>query len=165
MSDWRDVYHEAVNDYYDDRVPEPDDRPTAAELELALDDREWRRAHAEYINAARDPLEHGDQGDAQGDTDVTEGTGLADEDTRVDLLAALTDGSWTVRQQRGFLAAAGVTGLPQQPTPPQIAEATEALTAEQADRVAPLMEQVLERGADRVPSSTAARPSPSRGQE
>lgn len=86
-------------------------------------------------------LEHGDQGDAQGDTDVSETGGLADEDTRADLLAALTDGSWTVKQQRGFLAAAGVTGLPSVPTPEHIADATEALTTEQADRVARLIEQ------------------------
>jgi hypothetical protein len=83
------------------------------------------------------PLEHGDIGDAQGDEEATDQT-VVDMDTKVGLYQALTADK-TLRQQRGLLAAAGVTNVPQAPTVRDIEQAVSSLSEENAEKLTTLL--------------------------
>lgn len=89
-----------------------------------------------------EPYEHGDtEGGGQGDPDVPdEAPQLAEPNVREDLFIALTDSGFTLKKQVGFLTAAGVAQPPRGGgTIEWIASAFDTLTAEQADRLAELI--------------------------
>jgi hypothetical protein len=84
-----------------------------------------------------EPFDHGDIGDAQGDDEAADLT-LADAETKVELYTRLVDRT-TLRQQRGYLSAAGVPDLPQAPTAQDIERAVDALTDEAAEKLDTLL--------------------------
>ena len=84
-----------------------------------------------------DPLAHGDIGEAQGDD--ADDSPVADHHETTGLLDRLAGGEFTVRQQAGFLKAAGLK-LPAAPTGQDIADATSVLTADQAAKLAGLLD-------------------------
>ena len=90
-----------------------------------------------------DPLPHGDLGEAQGDD--TDDSPVADHGETSGLLDRLAGGEFTVRQQSGFLRAAGLK-LPGSPTSQDIADATSVLTPEQAAKLAELLDAAKESG-------------------
>jgi len=84
-----------------------------------------------------DPLAHGDMGEAQGDD--TDDSPVADHSETTGLLDRLAGGEFTIRQQAGFLKAAGLR-LPGAPTSQDVADATSVLTGEQAEKLAGLLD-------------------------
>lgn len=84
-----------------------------------------------------DPLAHGDIGEAQGDD--ADDSPVADHGETSGLHDRLAGGEFTVRQQAGFLKAAGLK-LPGAPTGQDIADATSVLTGEQAAKLAELLD-------------------------
>jgi hypothetical protein len=83
------------------------------------------------------PLEHGDIGDPSGDEEAP--SSLAEPDEKVELYLLLSEGT-TLRQQRGFLSAAGVGNLPSDPKPEDIEQAMSSLSDEQATTLRKLIE-------------------------
>lgn len=83
------------------------------------------------------PLAHGDLGDAQGDAES--GGDMAAPDEKVALYLLLTTNT-TLRQQRGFLNAAGVANLPQAPTAQEIEQAVSSLSEDQAESLRKLLD-------------------------
>lgn len=90
-----------------------------------------------------DPLAHGDMGEAQGDD--TDDAPVADHDETTGLLGRLAGGEFTIRQQAGFLKAAGLK-LPGAPTAQDVADATSVLTPEQAGKLAGLLDAAATKG-------------------
>lgn len=82
-----------------------------------------------------DPLEHGDVGDAQGDdADLPDMPSATTAELRVELYQRLTQAT-TLKQQRGYLVAAGVPNLPLSPSPESIERAVSGLTPDEAERL------------------------------
>lgn len=90
-----------------------------------------------------DPLAHGDIGEAQGDD--ADDSPVADHGETSGLHDRLAGGEFTVRQQAGFLKAAGLK-LPAAPTGQDIADATSVLTGEQAAKLAELLDAAATKG-------------------
>ena len=90
-----------------------------------------------------DPLPHGDVGEAQGDD--ADDSPVADHGETSGLLDRLAGGEFTIRQQTGFLRAAGLK-LPGAPTAQDVADATSVLTPEQAEKLAGLLDAAGTKG-------------------
>ena len=88
-----------------------------------------------------DPLPHGDVGEAQGDD--ADDSPVADHHETSGLLGRLAGGEFTIRQQAGFLRAAGLK-LPGAPTAQDVADATSVLTADQAAKLGELLDAAKE---------------------
>jgi len=94
-----------------------------------------------------DPLEHGDVGDAQGDDADMPDVPASTAELRVELYQRLTHMT-TLKQQRGYLVAAGVPGLPPVPTPETIESAVSGLTQDEAETLDTLLSTKPNRGDD-----------------
>lgn len=93
------------------------------------------------------PLDHGDLGDAQGDDDsLDESVTIASAELKVALYQRLTHAT-TLRQQRGYLVAAGVTDLAPNPTQDAIEHAVSGLTDDEAERLDLLLSATAATGA------------------